>query len=337
MTQTASPLANIQLTDLASCGGCAAKADSSLVKVLAGLAGAPLDDPSVLVGLDPSDDGAVYQLDDEKALVASVDFFPPLVDDPTEYGGIAASNAVSDIYAMGGKPIFALSISGFPSELDPEIVEAVNGAAAKKMSQCGAVVLGGHSIRCQEPIFGLCVLGFVHPTKIWRKGGARIGDVLVLSKAIGTGVLLSQGAAGGIRTAVDSMIVSNEAAAQALSGHQPTAVTDVTGYGLAGHCAEMAQQSGVRLRLEARDVPLLEGALAAAKSGHGTSADDALRDNPQVSFGTVPSSLAQLMCDPQTSGGLLAAVSPMAVANLEGQGFYPVGSVVSGSAGVEFV
>ena len=336
MSQAATPLHKVRLTDLAGCGGCAAKADPNLVGQLTELMGTAVD-PSVLVGLTPGDDAAVYKIDDQKAIVASLDFFPPLVDEPAAYGEIAVANAVSDIYAMGGEPTFGLTISGFPADLDREIIKAVNQAAAQKMTQCGAVVLGGHSIRCKEPVFGMCVIGFVNPNKIWRKSGAKVGDIIVMSKSLGTGVLLSQAAPDGVQVAIASMEKSNKNGAAALAACHPTAVTDITGYGLAGHASEMALQSDVRLQLETRQVPLLAGALAAAKAGFGTSADGNLKGNPRVSFGVVPKPLVQLMCDPQTSGGLLASVSPDAAASLEEHGFRPIGAVVSGPAGVDFV
>ena len=187
------------LRTLAACGGCAAKADAGLVTLLTSLvADVTGDNPDVLAGLAPCDDAAVYQLDAERALVATVDFFPPLVDDPEDYGAIAAANAVSDIYAMGGEVAFALVVCGFPARVPESIVAAATTAAAEVVGGCGGQVLGGHSIRCAEPVFGLCVLGFVHPNRLWRKSGARPGDVLVLSKPVGTGVLLSEHSPQGV-------------------------------------------------------------------------------------------------------------------------------------------
>ncbi len=338
MPHAASPFAG--LLALAGCGGCAAKAPPDLVALLAGAAaaGAPTD-ADLLVGLAPADDAAVWQLDDERALVATVDFFPPLVDDPADYGAVAAANAISDVYAMGGEPAFALAISGFPDDVPPATIETVARAAAAVVAESGGVVIGGHSIRCREPVFGLCALGFVHPQRIWRKGGARPGDVLVLSKPLGTGVLVSSRRADAARTAIASMRTTNRRAAAALRAARrpPSAVTDVTGFGLAGHAAEMAAASGVELRIDAARVPLLDHAREIASAGVRTSAHRrATREAAApVRFAErVPEELQALARDPQTSGGLLAAVAPEDVAGLAGAGFVAIGEVRRGAAAV---
>lgn len=339
-TPVSQSTAATSLRALAGCGGCAAKLDPLLVSALAATAlriNAP--QAAVLCGLDPADDAAVYRLDEERALVSTVDFFPPLVDDPGDYGAVAAANALSDVYAMGGEVAFALVIAGFPASVPQQVIEAITAAAAAVVVECGAVVLGGHSVRCQEPVFGLAVTGFVHPQRIWRKRGARPGDLLVLSKPLGVGLLLSEGAERGLAQATAAMRVTNRAAAQALRSlaQPPSAVTDVTGYGLAGHGLEMAQHSGVRLRIEAGRLPLLEGAREAAEAGARTSADARLRAataDSVVVADQVPAALSALCYDPQTSGGLLAAVPPEAVHILESQGFTMIGQVEAGEPSV---
>lgn len=330
------------LRALAGCGGCAAKAPPEVVALLAGIAAAGgAADSAVLVGLTPADDAAVYAIDADRALVATVDFFPPLVDDPGDYGAVAAANAVSDVYAMGGTVAFALSVCGFPAIVPQEVIAAVNRSAAAVVGACGGSVIGGHSVRCQEPVFGLCVLGFVHPRRIWTKAGAQPGDVLLLSKPIGTGILLSSRLPAAERVAVASMRLTNQSAAaalQALAG-VPHAVTDVSGYGLLGHAQEMAVQSQMLLHIEAASVPLLHGAAEAAAAGVRTSAHrrDATasgRAGAPVFAEGICASLRALLRDPQTSGGLLASVAPDAVAQLEASGFTRIGEVRAGRAGV---
>lgn len=326
------------LTALASCGGCAAKVEPGLIAALTGLiAGQSETDPAVLAGLSPFDDAAVYRLDGERALVASVDFFPPLVDDPADYGAVAAANAVSDIYAMGGTVSFALVISGFPTAVAPDAVATTTRAAAAMVASCGGQLLGGHSIHCREPVFGLCVLGFVHPDRIWRKSGAVPGDLLMLSKPLGTGVLLSAGERAGIGVAVRSMRETNRSAAAALSAGtmSPSAVTDVTGYGLIGHGLEIAERSDVSLVIDAGRVPFLDGAIDAARGGARTSADAGLRrySSARLPPGLDPA-LVQLLHDPQTSGGLLAVVHPSQERLLRDAGFRTIGHVTEGPAAI---
>jgi len=317
------------LRALAGCGGCAAKAPAELVALLAGVAAASgRGVAQALVGLDPVDDAVVYPLEAERALVATVDFFPPLVDDPDDYGTIAAANAVSDIYAMGGEVAFALAVSGFPASVPAAVVADVNRAAAALVTACGGAVLGGHSIRCAEPVFGLCVLGFVHPERIWRKSGARVGDVLMLSKPLGTGLLLSSRCATALPAAVLSMRETNRAAAALLrsQGTPPHAVTDITGFGLLGHASEMARQSRVNLHLEAAHLPLLPGAMAAATAGVRTSA----HRQATVSVSGVDPVMLALLQDPQTSGGLLASVAPETMPALAAAGWSRIGEVTVG-------
>jgi len=324
------------LRALAGCGGCAAKAPPEVVSMLAGLAAAAgAKDSAVIVGLTPADDAVVYQLEGDRALVATVDFFPPLVDDPTDYGTIAAANAVSDIYAMGGTVAFALAISGFPASVPTAVIAEVNRAAAKLVGNCGGAVLGGHSVRCAEPVFGLCVLGFVNPQRIWRKGGARVGDVLLLSKPLGTGLLLSSQDVEWLPGAISSMSETNQAAAQALHAlpASPHAVTDITGFGLLGHAEEMAQQSNAMLQIEAAAVPVLPGALQVAVAGVRTSAHRACPVFPA----SVEAALLVVLQDPQTSGGLLVSVPATAVPQLQAAGFTVIGRVTAGPGCVEIL
>lgn len=327
------------LRALAGCGGCAAKAPPELVSLLAGFAAqAGGHDPAVLVGLAPFDDAAVYAIDAERALIATVDFFPPLVDAPRDYGAIAAANAVSDVYAMGGEVAFALAVSGFPAEVPQQVIADVTAGALDVLAECGGRLLGGHSVRCAEPVFGLAVLGFVHPTRIWRKSGARPGDVLLLSKPVGTGVLLSSGEPAAVVTATESMRATNRAAAQALRSLAagPHAVTDVSGYGLLGHALEIAERSGVGLELDAGAVPNLPGGLDAAARGARTSAHRRAGEGVESRIrgaAALDDARRALLQDPQTSGGLLAAVAPADVATLRAAGYVPVGTVTADSPG----
>lgn len=326
------------LRALAGCGGCAAKASpDALATITAAVAELLPDDERIVAGLAPGDDAAVYAIDDERVAVATVDVFPPLVDDPVDYVRVAAANALSDLYAMGAEPAFALSVSGFPRSLPVEDVARVNYGAAKVVRDDGAMILGGHSVHCAEPVFGLCAIGFAPATAVWRKGGAQPGHVLVLSKAIGTGVLLSEHRPAGVATALASMCTTNRRAAESLRtlAAPPAAVTDITGFGLLGHCLEVARASTVRLHIDAHRVPLLAGALEAAASGVRTSADDALAQLADVRLdeGIAPP-LRRLLRDPQTSGGLLAAVTPEQARSLTGEGFVVIGEVVAGAPGV---
>src|SRR5487761_1538933 len=252
------------LTGLTVGGGCAAKyAASRLEELLRGFV--PAEAENLLVGLDPADDAAVYKLDDERALVFTVDFFPPLVDDPATFGRIAATNALNDVFAMGGTPLLALSIAAFPEELPTEVPAAVFAGADETVRAAGAVLAGGHTIRDAEPKYGLAVVGTVHPDGIWTKAGAQPGDALFLTKPLGTGLVLAAKVDAG--EAVRWMTTLNADAAEALRPFSPNAVTDVTGFGLFGHAHEMATRSGVRIRLDAAAMPALEGALEAARAG----------------------------------------------------------------------
>ncbi|MEZ5500108.1 MAG: selenide, water dikinase SelD [Steroidobacteraceae bacterium] len=330
------------LRTLARCGGCAAKIPPALLESLtSAIAAIGPTDPRLLSGLDPSDDAAVIALEGEQALVASVDFFPPLVDSAADYGAIAAANAVSDIYAMGGAVAFALALSGFPESVAAAVVTEVHASAAMTIAECGGRIIGGHSIRCAEPIFGLCVFGFVNRDRIWRKSGACPGDALMISKAVGSGLLLSAKGARNERIAVEAMRVTNASAARTLLQlrRPPHAVTDVSGFGLIGHTAEMAIRSRIVIELRAAAVPLLPGAIAAANAGVRTRAHSSEPPSGcKVDIDEkISPSLRVLLQDPQTSGGLLAAVDRECVDELEASGFVHIGDVRTGDPGVRIL
>jgi selenide,water dikinase len=312
----------VALTSLARAGGCAAKYSAGrLESLLAGLVPAEAED--LLVGLDPADDAAVYRLDDERAIVFTVDFFPPLVDDPRTFGAIAATNALKDVFAMGGRPLLALSVAAFPEELPVEMLGDVLAGADERVRAAGAILAGGHTIRDTEPKYGLAVVGTVHPDRIWPKAGARAGDVLFLTKALGTGIVLQahrDGAATpeALDAAVASMIELNLRAADVIRPFEPHAVTDVTGFGLLGHVHELASRSGVRAEIDAATLPALPGALELAEAGVRTGGDRRNRDFAErhVESDTT-GALEALAFDPQTAGGLLVSVAPERAAVLE--------------------
>lgn len=275
-------------------------------------------DPSLLVGLAPFDDAAVYQLTDDIALVSTTDFFPPLVDDPSDFGAIAAANACSDVFAMGGRVVLAVNIAAFPEELPTDVIAAIFAAASATVLEAGGTIAGGHTIRNPEPIFGLAVQGVVDPKHIFRKSGAQAGDVAILSKPLGTGLVTAAGTEAQKKVAIAGMRTLNRAAAEQLREHQDYvhAVTDVTGYGLAGHGWEIAERSGVTLVVDTSALPLYPGALEIAKSGHRTGGDP--RNRLYVGdhlTATADDAHVALCMDPQTSGGLLAAV-PQHIADL---------------------
>ena len=275
-------------------------------------------DPALLVGLAPFDDAAVYQLTDDIALVSTTDFFPPLVDDPSDFGAIAAANACSDVFAMGGRVVLAVNIAAFPEELPTDVIAAIFAAASATVLEAGGTIAGGHTIRNPEPIFGLAVQGVVDPKHIFRKSGAQAGDVAILSKPLGTGLVTAAGTETQKKVAIAGMRTLNRAAAEQLREHQNHvhAVTDVTGYGLAGHGWEIAERSGVTLVVDTSALPLYPGALEIAKSGHRTGGDP--RNRLYVGdhlTATADDAHVALCMDPQTSGGLLAAV-PQHIADL---------------------
>ena len=274
----------------------------------------PAESADLLVGLDPADDAAVYRLDDERALVFTVDFFPPLVDDPYDFGAIAATNALNDVFAMGGTPLLALSVAAFPESLPTETVAAVFAGADDQVRAAGAILAGGHTIRDAEPKYGLAVIGTVHPDGIWPKAGARPGDALLLTKPLGTGIVLQavrDGVAppGALEAAVAAMRTLNAAAAEALRALRPNAVTDVTGFGLLGHAHELASRSGVRVELDASALPALPAARELAADGVRTGGDPRNREfaGPHVTI-DADEAAAALAYDPQTAGGLLVSL-----------------------------
>ena len=312
----------VPLTSLARAGGCAAKyAAARLEGLLAGLVAA--DNEDLLVGLDPADDAAVYRLDDERAIVFTVDFFPPLVDDPEIFGAIAATNALNDVFAMGGAPLLALSIAAFPEELPTEVLGAVLAGADERVRAAGAILAGGHTIRDDEPKYGLAVVGTVHPAALWPKAGARVGDVLYLTKSLGTGIVVEayrDGIAppGALDGAIASMVELNKEAADGLRPFEPNAVTDVTGFGLLGHVHELASRSGVRAVLESAALPLLPGAFELAEEGVKTGGDRRNREYASAHVeSTASAPLEALAYDPQTAGGLLVSMARERTAVLE--------------------
>jgi selenide,water dikinase len=302
------------LTGLTAGGGCAAKYSAArLEELLQGFV--PVEEANLLVGLAPADDAAVYKLDDERALVFTVDFFPPLVDDPATFGRIAATNALNDVFAMGGAPLLALSVAAFPEELPTEVLGAVFAAAAEQVQAAGALLAGGHTIRDAEPKYGLAVVGTVHPDGIWPKSGARPGDALFLTKPLGTGLVLA--AKGDIAEAVTAMTTLNKEAADVVRPFTPNAVTDVTGFGLFGHAHEMAERSGVRILIS--HLPALPGALEAARDGVRTGGDPRNREFAPVEADGATEDLLALGYDAQTAGGLLVSLPADKALSLEAE------------------
>jgi selenide,water dikinase len=304
----------VKLTDLARSGGCAAKYSAArLEELLRGFV--PAEAENLLVGLAPADDAAVYRLDDERALVFTLDFFPPLVDDPALFGRIAATNALNDVFAMGGVPLLALSIAAFPESLPNETLAAIFRGADEQVRAAGAILAGGHTLRDEEPKYGLAVVGTVHPEGFWSKATARPGDALFLTKPLGTGLLLHAAREGrrdeaGLAEAHARMTELNAAAADALRPFEPSAVTDVTGFGLLGHAHELAERSAVRVALDAARLPALTGAVEAAAAGIRTGGDRRNRDfaASHVHAGGISEELLALAYDPQTAGGLLVSL-----------------------------
>jgi selenide,water dikinase len=351
----ASMAATVRLTSTAKAAGCAAKMNPALLESL--LRELPRQsDPNVLVGFETNDDAGVYRIAEGLAMVQTVDFFPPIVDDPYTFGQIAAANALSDVYAMGGKPVSALSLVGFPEKADTQIAADILRGGLAKMMEAKCAVLGGHSIRSEEIIFGYAVTGVLDPLRIWRNVGARANDVLIFTKPLGTGVITTalkreQAAADSLAAAVASMTTLNRAATAALREleSQPDgttavrAVTDVTGFGLLGHAREMALGDAARgipstsFEIDHRAFAYLLGAEEATRAGHlsgGLKNNRAFVGDCVQFAGSVPQEFQDLLFDPQTSGGLLAAIAPKheaaAIAALVRQGVdaHVVGRVV---------
>ena len=294
---------------------------------------------NVLVGFDTADDAGVYKLTPECALVQTVDFFTPIVDDPYTFGAIAAANALSDVYAMGGRPLSALSIVAYPAKGDLDDLEAILRGGAEKMREADCVILGGHSISDEEMKFGYAVTGIVHPERVMTNAGARAGDVLMFTKRIGTGVIstaLKQGFARNedVRASIDSMLTLNRCAAEAMAQVDTHGCTDVSGFGLIGHAREMAMASGVTLEIEAGRLRFLPGAMDYARQ---RAVPGGLKNNREFASCAVekpadlPEEIETLLYDPQTSGGLLISMPEAGAARFEEAcpGAYRIGRVVA--------
>jgi selenide,water dikinase len=305
------------------------------------------DYPDLLVGLGEPDDAAVYRISPDQAIIQTTDFFPPVVDDAYSFGAIAAANAMSDVYAMGGEVLFALNIAAFPEDLDPEIFADILRGSADKVAEAGGAIAGGHTVRDREPKYGLAVTGIVHPDRILTKGGARVGDAIFLTKPLGAGVITTalkreQADPAHVQAATESMVKLNRAASRAALAAGARAATDVTGYGLIGHALEMAEQAGVCFQLRFADIPFLPGAQAYADAWifpGGAESNEAFY-RPRTRF-TAELTLAQqwLLFDPETSGGLLVSVPPAGVdtfTHLMRQGVWRIGQVVEGG-GIEVI
>ncbi len=276
----------------------------------------------LLVGLGRADDAAVYRVTPDLAIVETVDFFPPVVDDAYTWGAIAAANAMSDVYAMGGQVMFALAVAGFPRDFPKSLVAEVFRGGSEKVAEAGGVIAGGHTVVDAEPKYGLCVTGRVHPDRIFIKGGLRPGDRVFLSKPLGTGVITTAAkadvaSAEALEAAVASMLRLNRVAAEIGARAGVTGATDITGFGFAGHAGEMIEASGVGLAVAASRVPLLPHALALAEAGQWSGGMKRNRRHVEALFGSrlviapdVPSPLAALLFESETSGGLLFAVDP---------------------------
>ena len=351
-TLEALPPNPFRLTDLTDCGGCAAKLGADLLAdALSGLGAEAASDPdlALIAGLTPPDDAAAYRVSDDLAIIGTLDFFPPLVDDPRTFGEIAAANALSDVFAMGGRVLFALSIAAFPEELPRDVLAAIFGGASSKVREAGGTLAGGHTIRDPEPKYGLAVIGAAHPDRLLRKGGAAPGDVLILTKRLGTGVLVSgsrqgrtrgRGPRGRHRPDADAQSSRVGGARRARASR---AATDVTGFGLLGHGLEMARGSGTRFVFEAAALPALDGALDLARAGveTGGAAHNRRFVRPALTVADgVAAELVTLAHDPQTSGGLLAAIAPERLDAVEaalderGVTHWRVGRVEAGEPGV---
>ncbi len=301
--------------------------------------------PNLIVGLQTSDDAAVYRLSDDQAIIQTVDFFPPVVDDAFAYGAISAANSMSDVYAMGGDVLFALNVAAFPDDLPRDILSRIFEGGASKVVEAGGVIAGGHTVTDDEPKYGLSVTGTIHPDRILTKAGAKPGDLLFLTKPIGTGLITTAHKNGivadeHLRAALDSMMKLNRGASLAAREIWPNACTDVTGFGLLGHGFEVADKSGVALRIHASRVPVLPGALEYAARGQqpgglGRNRDYYATQGVEVAA-DVSVDLAALLYDPQTSGGLLLSVANERREALldafaaAGEAIWEIGDVIAG-------
>ncbi len=300
--------------------------------------------PQLLVGLQAADDAAVYRLNDEQAVVQTVDFFAPVVDDPWTYGAVAAVNAMSDVWAMGGEVVLALNIAALPEDMDPATAAEIFRGGADKVAEAGGVIAGGHTVYDPEPKYGLCVTGLVHPDRIITKGGARPGDLLYLTKPLGSGLIVTtakndRAEAEWVAGAIEWMLRLNRHPSHLAAAVGVHAMTDVTGFGLLGHADEMARLSGVGLRLFFDSVPALPGALRCIEMGVSTGGAGRNRSYlaPRMRVdAALDAELQELLLDPQTSGGLLIAVAPDRATDLEsrfaadGQDLWRIGEAVAG-------
>ena len=311
----------------------------------------PQDYPDLLVGLETGDDAAVYKVRDDLAIIFTTDFFTPVVDDPYEYGAIAAANAMSDVYAMGGEVVLALNICGFPKEMPAEIVSEILRGGGEKVAEAGGVIAGGHTLDDDEPKYGLAVIGFVHPDVVATKVGAQPGDMLFLTKRLGVGIITTA-AKGGVaeeahlRGAVEQMLLLNRKAAELMKQVEYHAVTDITGFALIGHSYEVAELSEVTLRFHLDRLPFLPGATQYADDwlfpGGSSCNKDAYESHVSFAPG-IPEEMRMLLFTPETSGGLLICVAPADADTLadlfagEGQPYWIVGEAVEGPAAIEVV
>ncbi|HIG43129.1 MAG TPA: selenide, water dikinase SelD [Gammaproteobacteria bacterium] len=274
-------------------------------------------DPNLLVGFDTSDDAGVYRLDGEQALVVTADFITPPVDDPYIFGQIAAANSLSDVYAMGGKPLVCLNLVCFPSDkLGADVLQGIIEGANERIQQAGAILIGGHSVEDAEPKFGLAVTGMVHPEKYWSNAGAQVGDSVILTKPLGSGVILNANvkkkvSEGALQSCLDKLIELNATTSGVLADFDVHAVTDVTGFGLCGHALEIAKASNLLIEIDSKALPLFDEAILMYDKGFTTGANEVNRAQVEAEsrFGsTIPKSLVEVLMDPQTSGGLLVTV-----------------------------
>jgi selenide, water dikinase len=309
----------VRLTETVKAGGCASKLSPAVLdRVLSKLP--KQTDPNVLVGFDHADDAGVYQISADTALVQTVDFFTPMVDDPYTFGQIAATNALSDVYAMGGRPITALAHVCFPADGDTEILEQVLAGGLSKMMEAGCAVIGGHSVRDQEMKFGYSVTGLINPAKVYSNAGSKPGDHLVFTKALGTGVICTaiknrRAEPAWVEAAIRSMSTLNKKAAElmATKGYSVHTMTDVTGFGFIAHAREMAFASNVALQIFSEAIPVLPGAFECVRAGDIPGGLKANRDFAEcvVSYErNIPEDLKTILYDPQTAGGLLISIAP---------------------------